>query len=157
MNKNYPLTIYFDASCGLCNSEMQTIKLHDTAQHFNLVDCSAADFDEAPFRTDGITRAAMMECLHVQDSQGVWIKGVAAFELLYRTVGMPLLANLWGSRYTRPLAEITYPWVARHRQLLSWSGVPLLFKLWGKYAARSANKRSRSCHEGKCSIEKSSS
>ena len=157
MNEQYPLTVYFDASCSLCNTEMQAIKLHDTAHYLILADCSPTDFDDTSFQIDGVTRASMMECLHVRDSRGEWIKGVAAFELLYRTVKMPLLANLWGSRYTRPLAEIIYPWVARHRQAFTWSGIPLLFKLWGKCAARRANKRSRSCHEGKCSIERSSS
>lgn len=146
------LTVYFDASCSLCNSEMQTIKLHDTAQQLNLVDCSSPDFDDAPFQAKGITRAAMMACLHVRNSAGEWIKGVPAFELLYQTVGMPLFAWLWGSRYTRPLTERLYPWVARHRQAFSWTGLPVLFKLWGKCAARRANQRSRSCHAGKCTI-----
>ena len=78
----YPLTVYFDASCSLCNSEMQALKIHDTKQRLCLIDCSAADFDDAPFRSEGITREAMMACLHVQNSQGTWIKGVSAFELL---------------------------------------------------------------------------
>ena len=41
MNTTYPLTIYFDASCALCNSEMQNIKLHDTDDLLLLVDCSS--------------------------------------------------------------------------------------------------------------------
>lgn len=157
MNTPYSLTVYFDASCSLCNSEMQTIKIHDTEQRLRLIDCSAADFDDTSFQADGVTREAMMACLHVQNSCGAWIKGVEAFELLYKTTGMTVLANLWGSRYTRPLAEIIYPWVARHRQAFTWTGMPLLFKLWGKCAARRANKRSRLCHDGQCSIERSSS
>jgi len=152
MNAKCPLTVYYDASCVLCNSEMQALKLHDAAQQINLVDCSAADFDDAPFRADGVTRNAMMECLHVRDSRGMWITGVSAFELLYRTMGMPGCANFWGGRYTRPLIERAYPWVARHRQLISWTGAPLLFKWLGKCGARRAHKRSRKCSTGQCSI-----
>lgn len=152
MNEAYPLTVYFDASCALCNSEMHLIKAHDAAQSLILTDCSADDFDDAPFRFEGITREDMMACLHVRDSRGKWIKGVSAFELLYRTVGKTVLADLWGSRLTRPIAERAYPWGARHRQLLSWTGAPLLFKLWGWYEARLAYRRSRRCHEGQCSI-----
>lgn len=152
MNEQYPLTVYFDASCGLCNSEMQAIRIHDSKQQLILVDCSSADFDGTPFRAEGVTREAMMACLHVRDSGGVWIKGVAAFELLYRTVGMTALAKLWGGRLTRPLMERAYPWVARHRQLLSWTGMPVLFKLLGKCEARRAHKRSRRCSEGRCTI-----
>ncbi len=152
MIDQFPLTVYFDASCSLCNSEMQAIKIHDSARHLNLVDCSAADFDDSVFRADGVTREDMMACLHVRDSGGSWIKGVAAFELLYRSVGMSALAQLWGSRLTRPTMELVYPWVARHRRLLSWSGMPLLFNMLGKCAARRAHKRSRSCSTGRCSV-----
>ena len=152
MNDQYPLTVYFDASCGLCNSEIQNIKIHDTEQRLILVDCSADSFDDTPYRADGITREDMMECLHVRNRQGVWIKGVASFELIYRTVNMSVIADLWGSRFTRPLVERIYPWVARHRQVMSLTGLPILFMLWGKCAARRANKRSRKCHEGQCSI-----
>lgn len=152
MNEQYPLTVYFDASCGLCNSEMQAIKIHDSAQQLILVDCSPVNFDDRAFRAEGITRESMMACLHVRDSAGVWIKGVAAFELLYRTVGMSALASLWGGKFTRPLMERAYPWVARHRQLLSWTGMPILFKLLGKCEARRAFKRSRRCSAGRCAI-----
>jgi predicted DCC family thiol-disulfide oxidoreductase YuxK len=152
MNEQYPLTVYFDASCGLCNSEMQAIKIHDADQQLILIDCSSVSFDDTSFRTEGITREAMMACLHVCDSRGVWIKGVPAFELLYRTVGMQALAKLWGSKLTRPLMERAYPWVARHRRLLSCTGMPILFMLLGKCEARRAHKRSRRCSEGRCAI-----
>lgn len=146
------LTIYFDASCSLCRSEMLAIKLHDAAHQLSLVDCSSADFDDTPFRVEGITREAMMERLHVRNNEGEWIIGVSAFELLYRTIGLNMLANLWGSRYTRPATECLYPWVARHRQAFSRTGIPVLFRLWGKYTARRANQRSRLCRDGQCSL-----
>lgn len=148
--KQYPLTVFFNASCGLCNNEMRAIKVHDTEQRLNLVDCSAYDFDDSPYRADGVTREALMECLHVLDSQRVWIKGAAAFELIYRMVGMPAIASLWGGRFTRPLAERAYPWIARHRRIFSWTGIPIFFKLWGHCEARRAVKRSRRCREGQC-------
>ncbi len=153
MNQHYyPLTVYFDASCSLCNNEIQNIKIHDSAGHLILVDCSAPGFDDTPFRAEAVTREAMMECLHVRDSQGKWIKGVPAFELLYQTACMPILAGLWGGTLTRPIAERLYPWVARHRHAISWTGLPILFALWGKCTARRAHNRSRLCRDGQCSI-----
>jgi predicted DCC family thiol-disulfide oxidoreductase YuxK len=152
MNQQYPLTIYFDASCKLCNNEIQTVKLHDKESSLILIDCSATDFDDMPFQTQGITREAMMECLHVHDSQGTWFKGVESFELIYRTVGLNAIANFWGGKYTRPLAEIMYPFIARHRHIISKSGTYLIFTAWAKWEAYRAFKRSRKCHEGKCSI-----
>ncbi len=152
MNTIYPLTIYFDASCRLCNSEMQNIKVHDTKNQLLLIDCSAPEFDDTAFSALGITREHMMNRLHAQDADGHWLTGVAAFEVIYQTIGIPLLANLWGSRFTRPWAERLYPWIADHRYILSKIGLPELFGLWGKYAARKADKRSRMCSNGRCDV-----
>ncbi len=152
MIEQYPLTVFFDASCSLCDSEIQNIKIRDAGQRLHLVDCSDASFDDAPYRAAGITREAMMNLLHVRSNCGEWIIGVSAFELLYRTVGMPVIANFWGGRYTRPLMERVYPWIARHRQIISGTGLPILFKLWGICEARRALKRSQQCNKGQCSI-----
>ncbi len=152
MTTAYPLTIYFDASCRLCNSEMQNIKRHDSANQLILIDCSAPDFDDAVCKVNNISQTAMMNRLHAQDANGQWLIGVAAFEVIYQTIGIPFLAKLWGSRLTRPWAERLYPWVAEHRYILSKIGLPELFALWGKYAAKKAEKRSRLCSEGRCNV-----
>ena len=147
-----PLTIYFDASCALCNSEMQNIKQHDADDALILIDCSAPDFDDTPFRPEGITRDTMMNCLHARDGNGTWLKGVAAFEVIYRTVGMAAIAKLWGHPLTRPMAERAYPWVVRHRHFLSALGLHKLFGLWSQRAARTSNRKSQACKDGRCSI-----
>lgn len=155
MDTSYPLTIYYDASCRLCNSEMQNIKLHDTNNQLILIDCSAPEFNDTEFHQLGITRNLMMNRLHAQDTNGKWLVGVAAFEVIYHTVGMASIAKLWGSPITRPWAERLYPWVVKHRYTLSRIGLPELFGLWSKYAARKAEKRSRLCSEGRCSTKDS--
>ena len=150
MSTVFPLTVYFDASCALCSSEMQTIKLNDIENLLVLVDCSASNFDDRPYLKDGITRDAMMRCLHAQDAQGQWLKGVAAFEVIYQAVGMTAIARLWGHPLVRPLAERTYPWVVRHRYMLSALGLHKLFNLWSRRVARKANLRTQACREGRC-------
>jgi len=152
MNTIYPLTIYFDASCRLCNSEMQNIKLHDANNQLILIDCSTPTFNEMPFHAEGITKKLMMNRLHAQDANGKWLVGVDAFEVIYRTVGMASIATLWGGRFTRPLTKRLYPWVVKHRYTLSKIGLPELFGLWSKHAARTAEKRSRLCSEGRCKV-----
>ncbi|MDD5056790.1 MAG: DUF393 domain-containing protein [Sideroxydans sp.] len=152
MNEQYPLTVYFDASCGLCHSEMMAIKIHDSGQRLILVDCSSAAFDDTPFATDGVTREAMMNCLHVRNRRGEWIKGVDAFELIYRSMDMTVVALFWGGRYSRPLMQRVYPWIARHRHALSCTGLHIVFDIWGALAARRSFKRSQLCREGRCSI-----
>lgn len=152
MSITAPLTIYFDASCVLCNSEMQNIKLRDVRGELILIDCSAPDFDDSPFHVDGITRETMMNCLHTQDANGIWLKGVAAFEVIYRTIGMASIAKMWGHPIIRPLTERAYPWVVRHRHFLSALGLHKLFSLWSQRAARQSNLKSQSCKDGRCSI-----
>jgi predicted DCC family thiol-disulfide oxidoreductase YuxK len=154
MNTTYPLTIYFDASCRLCNSEMQNIKIHDVDNQLILIDCSAPEFDEAKFKVIGLTRKQMMNKMHAQDAEGKWVIGVAAFEVIYQTVGMAFVAKMWGGSLTRPLAERLYPWVVKHRYILSQVGLPKLFEFLGKRAARKAEQRSRLCSEGRCSTKK---
>ena len=109
MNTTYPLTIYFDASCRLCNSEMQNIKLHDTNNQLTLIDCSSPDFDDTLCKVSNISQTTMMNRLHAQDANGRWLIGVAAFEVIYQTVGMASIAKLWGHSITRPWAERLYP------------------------------------------------
>lgn len=152
MNATYPLTIYFDASCALCNSEMQNIKLHDTDDLLLLVDCSCPEFDDSPFHKEGIHRDDMMNCLHAQDAEGKWVKGVTAFEVICRSVGMFAIAKLWGHPLTRPVAVRMYPWVVRHRHGLSALGLHKLFNFWSRRAAQQANQRSRACRDGRCTI-----
>lgn len=149
MRSDLPLTIFFDASCPVCLSEMRNIKAHDTRGHLRLVDCSAHGFDTTPFEHEGVTVADMMTQLHVRDRQGAWIKGASAMELIYRTVGMQRMAGLWESH---ALLGRLYPWIARNRQALSLTGLPIMFTLWARYAAWRAFSRSRKCRDGRCSL-----
>ena len=152
MTTLYPLTVYFDASCALCDSEMQNIKQQDLDDVLILIDCSAADFDDSAFAAQAISRDTLMNCLHVQDANGAWFKGVAAFEVIYRSVGMASIARLWGHPWSRPLAERLYPWVVRHRHLLSALGLHKLFGLWSHRVATAAYRSSQACRQGSCSM-----
>lgn len=152
MAERFPITIFYDASCELCRAEIEVLKSHDVENCFDLVDCSPADFDDSSYRNEGITREAMMNYLHARDGSGEWFVGVDAFELLYRTVGLSAIASLWGGRLARPVSMRIYPWIARHRQLISMSGLPLLFRLWSRCAAQRSHHQSRRCANGKCTI-----
>ena len=152
MQPKHPLTVYFDASCRLCNSEMQNIKIHDANNRIVLIDCSHPEFDDSPFKALGIDKNAMMNRLHMQDANGTWFIGVEAFEVIYQAVNMAAVASLWGGRWTKPVAERLYPWVADHRYLLSAIGLPKLFEYLGKRAAQKADRQSRQCAESSCDI-----
>jgi hypothetical protein len=128
---------------------MQNIKLHDANNQLILIDCSAPEFDDTEFKTLGITRELMMNRLHAQDANGQWLVGVKAFEVIYQTIGMHSVAKIWQLAITR---KWLYAFIAKHRQTLAMFGVPQLFDGFLRCMARRAEKRSRLCSEGRCSV-----
>src|SRR5262245_45768749 len=122
----YPLTVFYDASCPMCASEMHAIKELDTKGRIVLVDCSPADFGDARLSEGGFCRTDAMTLIHARDADGRWLVGIAVFEAAYRAAGLLTIARFWGDRRLRPLLDRIYPWVARHRQALSRLGLNLL-------------------------------
>jgi predicted DCC family thiol-disulfide oxidoreductase YuxK len=117
------LTVFYDASCPLCASEMHALRDLDTAGRIELVDCSAPEFSDEAFRAEGVTRSSLMRRIHARDAHGRWRTGIDAFEAVYRTAGLEAVAQMWASPRWRPLFERLYPWIARYRQLLSRLGM----------------------------------
>jgi len=124
----YPLTVFYDASCPLCANEMRALKSRDRDGRLTLVDCSAPEFDAGALGLP-VARAALMERIHARDGDGRWLTGVDVFEAVYRAAGLTNAARLWGSRTLRPLLASLYPWVARNRQRLSELGLSGLLRL----------------------------
>ena len=125
----YPLTVFYDASCRLCASEMHALKARDCAGRLELVDCSAASFDDTGLRAMGVTREKLMSRIHAHDAYGRWLVGPECFEAVYRAVGAEGIARIWGSRGLRRVLERLYPWIADHRQALSRLGLHVLVRL----------------------------
>jgi predicted DCC family thiol-disulfide oxidoreductase YuxK len=113
----------------MCASEMHAIKALDAQGRIELVDCSAAAFDEAVLAGGGFCRADAMRLIHARDADGRWLIGVDVFEAAYRAAGLEMIARAWGSRRLRPFLDRMYPWVARHRQRLSSLGLNVLVRL----------------------------
>lgn len=118
----FPLTIYYDASCPLCASEMHTIKETDFENKLILVDCSNQAFNEPAFCP--ATKEAMLERIHAQDSAGQWIKGVDVFAAAYGVAGFSGLSAFWGSKVFRPVLSRAYPFIADNRHWLSKTPLP---------------------------------
>lgn len=146
----YPLTVFYDGSCELCRQEMLTLTQRDINKHLLLVDCSAADFDDTPYRPSGINRHILLNCLHAQDAQGRWLAGVDAFAVIYRSVGMNRLARLCDHPITRPIAARLYPWVVRNRYRLSAAGLPRLLAALSPSALRPTGQTQSSCLSDQC-------
>jgi predicted DCC family thiol-disulfide oxidoreductase YuxK len=123
----FPLTIYYDASCPLCRSEMETLKSRDADDALRLVDCAAPAFDPRPAAAEGITLPMMMSRIHARDAAGRWFRGMDVFAAAYRAAGFRGLARLYQSPRLRPLFDRIYPWIADNRNRLSRLGLHRLF------------------------------
>ena len=124
----YPLTVFYDASCPLCATEMHALKARDRDGLLELVDCSGASFDAADLGLP-VTRAALMERIHARDGDGRWLTGVDVFEAAYGAAGLKKVARFWSSAKLRPVLVFIYPWIARNRQRLSRIGLARLLAL----------------------------
>ena len=149
---SYPLTIFYDASCPLCQKEMQALKDYDSEERLLLVDCSSAGFIDESAAQKGITTADMMALIHARDREGRWFIGVDVFVLAYGAAGIDFMARFWSLPLLRPLWDRLYPWVARNRMLMSKLGVVEGFDMLVRWAARRAQKRSAACRSGQCGI-----
>jgi predicted DCC family thiol-disulfide oxidoreductase YuxK len=115
------LTVYYDASCPICATEMHALAARDADGRFTLVDCSQAGF--AP-TAEGPSRDDMMRRIHARDANGQWLRGIDVFAAVYGIAGYRRVAALLGARPLRPLLDRAYGWVADHRYLLSRFGLP---------------------------------
>ncbi len=125
----YPVRVFYDASCPMCASELHALKRRDREGRLELVDCSAPEFDASPDRDESVSRAALMARIHARDASGRWLVGLDAFAVVYQVAGLTALARIWSDPLWRPVLDPFYAWVARNRQLLSRLGMNRLVRL----------------------------
>lgn len=148
------LTAYYDGQCGLCRAEIQEIHALDTQGEIALVDCSAPDFEDELCLAAGISREDLLGAMHVRDVLGDWHRGVDGIALLYASVGAPWLARAWAHPLTRPFTRRLYPWVVRHRHLLSRLGLNLVApRVLRLFAQRHQRRAAPLCSHGRCDLK----
>ncbi len=145
MKTAYPLTIYYDRSCPLCEHEMRRLKECDREDNLLLIDCSAPDFTPPQGAADA---AYMMQVLHARTADGQWLVGVPAFQAAYAGAGFGTVAAWMGRPLVSRVLKLAYPVVARYRDL-----IPGCFAdAWFKWLARRAARRAQACANGKCAL-----
>lgn len=144
----YPLTLYYESACAMCNGEMSNLMLRNTEGKLRFVDVSAPDFDSPP---PGTTRDDLLELIHGQTADGRVLKGVEVFRLAYRAVGLGWVVEPTNWPVLGPLADKLYPVVARNRHRVPRFVSHLLFETAVRRAAERA--ALRRCEPGQaCKI-----
>jgi predicted DCC family thiol-disulfide oxidoreductase YuxK len=143
----YPLTIYYESACALCNSEMTNLRLRNTAGLLRFVDVSDPAFDSPP---PGTHREDLLELIHAVRGDGTVIRGVEVFRLAYAAVGLTWVRRALSLPLLRGLAERSYPWIARHRHRFPTWLSHVLFETGIRRAAERAAQRrctpDQACH-----------
>lgn len=150
MTPSWPLTIYYDASCPLCRQEMDALAAADGRGRLRLHDISGDHSLDDACRDAGLGKAELMRRIHARDADGRWYRNIDVFEHAYAAAGLEGMARLWGHPRLRSLWDRLYPWVADHRQGLSWFRLHRLFGWLVRRAARRAQRRAQACSDGLC-------
>jgi predicted DCC family thiol-disulfide oxidoreductase YuxK len=129
----FPLTIYYESACALCNAEVNNLMLRNRDQLLQFVDISDPGFTELP---KGASKQDLMDLIHARQADGTLIKGVDVFRHAYRAAGLSWVASGLEMPLISVLAERLYPWLARNRHRIPCPLVSLVFETALRCAAK---------------------
>lgn len=144
----YPLTLYFDGACPICNGEMRNLMLRNTAGLLRFVDIAEPGFSDCPAGTD---RQALMAMLHGVRADGRLSTGSEVLRLAYRGVALDWVARVTELPGLRFLFDRAYPVVARYRYLVPKRVAHLVLETALRRAAERRAGAS-ACRDGACDI-----
>lgn len=144
----YPLTLYYDASCPLCNAEMSNLMLRNDAGRLAFVDASAAGFTSP---VAGVGREQMMLAMHGVWADGRVSRGVDAIHEAYVAVGLGHVTAFTQWPIVSSGLAWLYPRFARHRQRVPRWLVRALFEGPIRRSAQAAHAR-MNCHAAGCEL-----
>jgi predicted DCC family thiol-disulfide oxidoreductase YuxK len=113
---SYPLTVFFDGACPICNREIALMKRLDRLQQLEFCDFSAQEYDAA---SSGFAAADLGTVIHARWADGSVITGVEVFRAMWEAVGLGFLARLSRLSLVEPLVLNAYAWFARNRLRLT--------------------------------------
>ncbi len=146
MRADYPLTIFYDASCPVCALEMDHLHTRYTDRRLVLVDMSAPGFDATRF---GLTLAELDAAIHALRPDGSVVRGMAVLRLAYAAAGLGWALRPSSAAPLRPVFDAAYRLFARHRKPVSRGLAPCIVALRER-SARRAPADMKACAAGAC-------
>lgn len=132
MANDYPLKIFYDASCPVCALEMDQLRARDGAGRLVLVDMSAPDFDAT---CHGFAHADLDGAIHAVRPDGSVVRGMPVLRLAYAAAGLGWLLRPTGVGPLRPAFDAAYRVFARHRKSISRALAPAIAALRARRSA----------------------
>ena len=136
MASDYPLKIFYDASCPVCALEMDHLRCRDAAGRLELVDMSAPGFDAA---CHGFGAAELDAAIHAVRPDGSVVRGMPVLRLAYAAAGLGWLLRPTGVGPLRPAFDAAYRLFARNRKAISRALAPAIAVLRRRRERRSAS------------------
>ena len=136
MATDYPLKIFYDASCPVCALEMDHIRARDSGGRLDLVDMSAPGFDAS---CHGLALADLDAEIHAVRPDGSVLRGMPVLRLAYDAARLGWLLRPTGVAPLRPVFDAAYRLFARHRKSISRALAPAIAALRARRGRRSAS------------------
>jgi len=134
MASDYPLKVFYDASCPVCALEMDHLRARDSEGRLELVDMSAPGFDAA---CHGFAHADLDAAIHAVRPDGSVVRGMPVLRLAYDAAGLGWLLRPTGVGPIRPAFDAAYRLFARHRKTISRALGPMIATVRARRARRS--------------------
>ena len=113
---SYPLTVFFDGACPICDREIALMRRLDRRRLLVFSDFSRPDYD--PTSID-LSPTELGRIIHARWGDGTVITGVDVFRAMWEAVGLGFLARLSRLSLIEPLVVKAYGWFARNRLRLT--------------------------------------
>jgi predicted DCC family thiol-disulfide oxidoreductase YuxK len=113
---SYPLTVFFDGDCPICNREIALMRQLDRRRRLIFCDFSRPDYDPTSI---AIPPAELGRIIHAYWDDGTVITGVDVFRAMWEAVGLRFLARLTRFSLVEPIVVNAYAWFARNRLRLT--------------------------------------
>ena len=128
MTQLQKLTLFYDASCPLCEAEITYLSRRNQLGLLAFIDIHSTHFDP---EQSGISCQQAMDAMYGQYEDGTLIKGVEVFAQSYSRANMKVLAWVFSRKTLRPLLNLSYYFFARNRHTISKLIGPTARKLVG--------------------------
>jgi predicted DCC family thiol-disulfide oxidoreductase YuxK len=113
---SYPLTVFFDGACPICDREIALMRRLDRRRRLKFCDFSQPDFVLASI---DISLTELGRIIHARWGDGIVITGVDVFRAMWEAVGLGFLARLSRLSFVEPIVLNAYAWFARNRLRLT--------------------------------------